>query len=305
MKDSLRLALLTSLLACGVACSGAREEAVGMSACGIHEDCVDELPVPGGSFLRSNVANLPAKIAGFSLGKHEVSVARFREFSTDFEHWRGSGHPVAGEGAHPNVPASGWQASWPLPSTQAELSEIINCDRTRQTWTDETGTRESYPMNCVNWYLAFAFCTWASSRLPTEAEWNYAAAGGDEQRRYPWGNEDPGADIALAVYGCYGKSGALCDVKALREVGSARLGNGRWGHADLAGNVWEWVFDANNEYTPECDNCAATEGNGNRIVRGGSFYNISVYLLSGNRVDSSPSEHSQDFGFRCAKSAVR
>jgi len=104
-----------------------------MSACGIHEDCVDELPVPGGSFLRSNVANLPAKIAGFSLGKHEVSVARFREFSTDFEHWRGSGHPVAGEGAHPNVPASGWQASWPLPSTQAELSEIINCDRTRQT----------------------------------------------------------------------------------------------------------------------------------------------------------------------------
>jgi len=54
-------------------------------------------------------------------------------------------------------------------------------------------------MNCVNWYLAFAFCTWASSRLPTEAEWNYAAAGGDEQRRYPWGNEDPGADIALAV----------------------------------------------------------------------------------------------------------
>lgn len=88
-------------------------------------------------------------------------------------------------------PLAGWRASWPLPSKQAELRQIINCDRTRQTWTDETGTRESYPMNCVNWYLAFAFCTWANSRLPTEAEWNYAAAGGDEQRRYPWGDEEP------------------------------------------------------------------------------------------------------------------
>ncbi len=305
MEDSLRLVLLTLLLVCGAACSGTRGEPVGSSACGTHEDCADELPVPGGRFLRSNEANFPAKVADFRLGKHEVSVSRFREFSTDLEHWRGSGHPAPGEGANPKVPNSGWQASWPLPSMEAELRQIVNCDRTRQTWTDEAGAREKYPMNCVNWYLAFAFCSWANSRLPTEAEWNYAAAGGDEQRRYPWGNEDPGQDTALAVYGCYGKLGPLCDVKALREVGSANLGDARWGHADLAGNVWEWVFDANSEYTAECDNCAATEGNGNRIFRGGSFYNISVYLLSGNRVDSDPAGRSQDFGFRCAKSAAR
>ncbi|WP_438023210.1 formylglycine-generating enzyme family protein [Sorangium sp. So ce233] len=76
------------------------------------------------------------------------------------------------------------------------------------------GENEARPIRCVSWSVAFAFCAWDGGRLPTEAEWNHASAGGSEQREYPWGNAFPNS--TYAVYDAAGSA----------VVGS-RLGPGR------------------------------------------------------------------------------
>jgi hypothetical protein len=81
-----------------------------------------------------------------------------------------------------------------------DTSQTIGVRSLDMTWTDTVGPNENLPMNCVPWYKAFAFCVWDGGRLPTEAEWNYAATGGNEQRKYPWGSTAP--DDALAVFNC-------------------------------------------------------------------------------------------------------
>jgi hypothetical protein len=70
-------------------------------------------------------------------------------------------------------------------------------------WADPPdAAHANLPMNCMNWYEAFAFCAWDGGRLPTEAEWNYAAAGGDQQRAYPW-SSPPGALVLDAAHASY------------------------------------------------------------------------------------------------------
>jgi len=102
-------------------------------------------------------------VSGFALDQFEVSVGRFRRF---VEAYPGS-KPVALAGAHPLIPGSGWQAAWDgnLPLDQAALMSSLKCDTTNQTWTDTVGTNEAMPINCVNWYQAFAFCAWDHGRL--------------------------------------------------------------------------------------------------------------------------------------------
>jgi formylglycine-generating enzyme required for sulfatase activity len=201
----------------------------------------------------------------------EVTVGRFRKFIAHLERNPGW-QPVTGAGAHPGVKKTGWNQgfSWTLPSA-ADLTKGLRCDDTNATWTDEPGPNENDPINCLNWFEAFAFCVWDGGRLPTEAEWEYAAAGGSENRLYPWGGLAPSK--AQAVFGCQDYPQGNC---MILPVGSMSGGQGRWGQRDLAGNVWEWGYDAYAPYSDEaCDDCVAFANGNSQIFRGGAFGNAS------------------------------
>jgi len=179
---------------------------------------------------------------------------------------------------------------------------------TYQTWTDAPGANENKPMNCVSWYEAMAFCIWDGGYLPTEAEWNYAASGGDEQRAYPWSNpaSSTSIDCTLANYKIDNPAGMHCvdsTTGAVNRVGSESTeGDGRWKHSDLAGNVWEWTLDwSASAYPLPCNDCANLTTSSSRVIRGGSFFVVASILRAANRDPYAPTSRASSLGLRCAR----
>ena len=183
-----------------------------MTNCGAaSEGCCTSLEVPGGMYYRTYTnsgdggtgeAN-PASVSGFVLDKYEVTVGRFRQFVAAWNN--GAGYaPPAGSGKHtylnggqglansgsPGTYEPGWVVA--DDSNIAPTSANLACSPDYATWTTSAGSNENRPINCVNWYEACAFCIWDGGFLPSEAEWEYAAAAGSQQRKFPWGNVAPG-----------------------------------------------------------------------------------------------------------------
>jgi formylglycine-generating enzyme len=274
-----------------------------------NQDCCGTNPVIGGTFNRSNDANYPATISTFALDTYEVTVGRFRKFVAAYSKTM----IAAGAGKNPNNASdTGWNTAWnaSLPADAAALRTALKCDTTLQTWTDSAGTAaaESRPINCLNWYEAEAFCTWDGGRLPTEAEWNYAAAGGTAQRIYPWGSSTP--DCTYANY--KGAAGDFCvapGVGGTNRVGSeSNRGDGPFGHADMAGNVEEWVQDwYASDYTNPCTNCArlvppvVIASPDIKVFRGGNYSANAAGLMTSKRGSSTPDFRFAASGARCAR----
>jgi formylglycine-generating enzyme required for sulfatase activity len=187
------------------------------------------------------------------------------------------------------------------------------------TWTPVAGDDEYLPINCVNWYEAYAFCIWDGGFLPSEAEWEYAAAGGSAQRVYPWGSSPPGASAQYAIHAsagtgqppqaeCYYPSAGICQpgsVINIAPVGTAAAGAGLWGQLDMAGEVFEWGLDSYDPaYSGTCStDCAnLTQPVNGRVARGGYFQDtVLVDFVPSTRLYDSPDVRSFTIGFRCAR----
>jgi len=291
----------------------------GLNSCGPgrNDDCRRSPVVPGGTYYRSydlvgdslsGDGSAPATISTFRLDKYEVTVGRFRAFVEEYRGTRAN-PPAAGAGGHVNIPGSGWQASWDtlLVADTAALVAGIKCDSAFQTWTDAPGPNENRPMNCVTWYEAMAFCVWDGGYLPTEAEWNYAAAGGDQQRAYPWSRPPVSLTIngSYASYNdgvnCVGDGLPGCSQTDLVAVGAKPAGDGRWGQSDLAGNVSEWVLGSQAAYANPCTDCVDITLGLPPVIRGGGFILGGNSLRTAVRSFLAPQGRLVNIGMRCAR----
>jgi sulfatase modifying factor 1 len=265
-------------------------------------DCCALSIAPTGEFNRLNDPNAPAKVSQFFLDTFEVTVARMRAF-VDSGYGTREHPPASGSGAHPSIEDSGWRSSWDdyLPASTSALRTALACTDDYPVWTDARGSNDNLPINCVDWYLAFAFCIWDGSRLPTDAEWNYAAAGGSEQRPFPWGSAQP--DSTLAAFDCEadGEPRPSCSLSDLLPVGVHPDGAGLFGNADLGGNIMEWTLDTTGEPPPNCNDCANLELGTAKNLRGGSFTSGLDTLRTSFVQSGAPNISPSNVGFRCAR----
>lgn len=155
-----------------------------------------------------------------------------------------------------------------------------------------------YPINHVSWFGAQMYCESVGARLPTEAEWEYAARGTDG-RVYPWGNTtpDPEGDLAIFQSESY---------EELLPVDALPNGASPFGIFGMAGSMWEWTADWYNEdYYEEStfDDPAGPETGFARVIRGGAwpFNNQADRIRSTNRSSLTPDFISSAVGFRCVK----
>ncbi len=168
------------------------------------------VPIGGGTFMMGS----PEGIGNDNeRPQHPVDVAPFEMLRTEVitEHYA---RCVADGGCSPNGP---------------------------ETFCNHAEDSPGHPVTCVDWYQAAAFCEWLGGRLPTEAEWEYAARSGGQDILYPWGDEAATCDLAVTD----GESGTDrgCGLGTTWPVCSKPLGNSAQGLCDLAGNVYEWVED--------------------------------------------------------------
>ena len=158
-----------------------------------------------------------------------------------------------------------------------------------------TARHPRYPRNCINWHHAVAYCAFRGARLPTEAEWEFAARG-PSSFMYPWGNTPP--DASRAQYGAVPNR-----YPGSAPVGTHPAGRSPFGLDDMTGNVSEWVADWYGPYTaaPQTNPRGPDEGDA-RVVKGRAF-DVPTWdraLVTTSRMLSRPDEDSYTTGFRCA-----
>ncbi len=183
------------------------------------------------------------------------------------------------------------------PVTYEDFQKYVTADGTKpKYWDYETYNQPENPVTGVDWYQAIDFCNWRSKiegfspdynngyRLPTEAEFEYAARGGLVDKAFPWGDN---FDSSLANYD---------DEKGIMEGDWWRLAKvkdtppNNYGLYGMSGNVWQWT---NDWYTFEHT----------KVLKGGSWGSIDpIYLRVTERSYTTPSNYNYDIGFRCVKS---
>ncbi|MBM3738171.1 MAG: formylglycine-generating enzyme family protein [Acidobacteria bacterium] len=151
--------------------------------------------------------------------------------------------------------------------------------------------KDSHPVADVSWHDATAYCAALGKRLPTEAEWERSSRGLADGRKYPWGDREPSAADARFD----GLDGPVPVCSKPRNA---------FGLCDMAGNVWEWNADwYGRDYYSEApdQNPPGPAAGSYRVIRGGSWFDVSKFLVCSYRSWARPAERSPNIGFRCAK----
>lgn len=269
----------------------------------------------------------PVKLAGFWMDATEVTNADFKAFveATGFQTIaEQTPRPEDFPQAPPEALVAGSVAFHP-PDHDVPL------DDPSQWWTYQPGVswqhpegpassiaeRLNHPVVHVAWTDAAAFCKWMNKRLPTEAEWEYAARGGLDRKRFAWGDDPkPGNKWVANVWqGRFPSENAAEDgFTATAPV--AHYQANAYGLYDVAGNVWEWTADlyhpdyykqspAENPLGPTQAHDPQEPGVQKRVMRGGSFLCSDLYCVRyavGARGKGAPDTGSSHLGFRCVQS---
>ncbi len=260
------------------------------------------IPLPGGEFWMGDDASGQndekprhrVAIEGFALAKYPTTNAMFARFIeakgyANPEWWRG-------------CPGEFWRGDGTIKDWSRSVRSLP------RYWDDERLNGANQPVVGVSWYEAVAYCRWLTAtlhdghayRLPTEAEWEYAARG-QEGRRYAWGDD-------------WVKDRANTEELALGRttpVGIFADGATPEGVLDLTGNVWEWCSDwyDGGEYARRAGNVARNptgpKKGDYKVLRGGSWYNNQNQVRCAYRLGLDPGYVYDDRGFRVARGSLR
>lgn len=276
--------------------------------------------LPGGTFLMGTDSAeafaedgegpvRPVTLRPFSIDRYPVTNRIFRQF-------------VEASGYRTEAERFGWSFVFWLHIPPSRFNELVEarvaqapwwCRVRGAKWSAPEGPgsnlqgRENYPVVHVSWNDCMAFAAWSGLRLPTEAEWEYAARGGLEQKHYPWGDKlRPEGEHRCNIWqgdfpnhdtGDDGYTGT-CPVDAFPPNG--------YGLYSMTGNAWEWCadwFSADFHKTAGRDNPTGPPSGSARVIKGGSFLCHKSYCNRyrvAARTSNSPDSSTSHMGFRCA-----